>query len=147
MEIRKVTLNDIDEFFRLLNEFYNNNLSYETFKKIYTRNIDDPKYYYTVAVNEGQIVGILISEFQEKLHRTKPQCFIDDLYVDSKYRNRGIGKKLLQDAIENAKENDCEVVELTSYRDNVDAHRFYENNNFIKHSYKFKYYINEKWNK
>ena len=61
--------------------------------------------------------------------------------INKDYRNKGVGKALLQNAVDYAKNNDCEVIELTSYIDNENAHRFYENNNFIKHSYKFKQYL------
>ena len=76
-----------------------------------------------------------------KLHRVKKQIFIEDLIVDENFRNRGIGKELLQNAINYADDKACDVVELTSYIDNEKAHKFYENNGFIRHSYKFKKYI------
>ena len=53
----------------------------------------------------------------------------------------GIGKALMENAISYAKENNCEVVELTSYKENTRAHKFYENNGFINHSIKFKMYL------
>jgi len=47
----------------------------------------------------------------------------------------------LQNAVDYARINNCNVVELTSYIDNEKAHKFYETNNFVKHSYKFKKYL------
>ena len=142
MEIRKVTLNDIDSVFELLNQLYKNKIRYEIFSEIYKSKLEDNNSYYIVAVEDDKIVGVLISEIQVKIHRAKKQCFVDDLIVDENYRNRGIGRQLLQNAVDYAKDQDCEVIELTSYRDNVNAHRFYENNGFKKHSYKFKQYLN-----
>ncbi len=49
--------------------------------------------------------------------------FVEDLIVDKDYRNKGVGKDLLQNVVNYAKTNDCEVVELTSYIQNVDAHK------------------------
>jgi PhnO protein len=141
MEIRKIEIGDLDEVYKLLNELYDNKLKYEIFSKIYKEKVFDNNSYYIVAVSNGKIVGILTSEIQTKLHRAKKQSFIEDLIVYKDYRNNGIGKELLQNAIEYAKKQDCEVIELTSYLLNDNAHRFYENNGFIKHSYKFKKYL------
>lgn len=141
MEIREVTLKDLNRVFELLNELYENKLNYEKFKEIYKLKLEDKNSYYIVAVIDNKIVGVLTSEINIQLHRERKQCFVEDLIVDEDYRNKGIGKALLQKAVEYAKENDCEVIELTSYIENENAHRFYEKNQFIKHSYKFKQYL------
>jgi PhnO protein len=142
MEIRKIEIGDLDEVYKLLNDLYNNNLKYEIFAKIYKEKVFDNNSYYIVAVINGKIVGVLTSEIQTKLHREKKQIFVEDLVVDKNYRNNGIGKELLQNAIEYAKKQDCEIVELTCYLKNDNAHKFYEDNGFIKQSYKFKKYLN-----
>lgn len=134
-------LNDLNRVFELLNELYENRLKYEKFEEIYKLKLNDENSYYIVAIEDNKIVGVLTSELQVKLHRTKKQSFIDYLIVDKDYRSKGIGKALLQNAVDYAKYNDCEVIELTSYIKNENAHRFYENNNFIKHSFKFKQYL------
>ena len=142
MEIRKIVLNDLDEIFNLLNQLYENKLNYEKFKEIYKMKLNDKNSYYIVAIENNKIIGVLTSELQIKLHRAKKQSFIEDLIVDESYRNRGVGKTLLQNAVNYAKNNDCEVIELTSYINNEKAHKFYQNNGFNKHSYKFKQYLN-----
>lgn len=141
MEIRKITLGDLDRVFELLSELYRNKLKYDKFKEIYKLKLNDVNNYYIVAVIDNKIVGVLTSEINVQLHRERKQCFVEDLIIDKEYRNKGIGKALLQNAVDYAKENDCEVIELTSYIENENAHRFYENNKFIKHSYKFKQYL------
>lgn len=142
MEIRKITLNDMNRVFELLNELYENKLKYDKFVEIYKLKLNDENSYHIVAIIDNKIVGVLTSEIQIKLHRERKQSFIDDLIVDKNYRNKGIGKALLQDAVDYAKKNNCEVIELTSFIKNENAHRFYERNNFVKHSYKFKHYLN-----
>lgn len=141
MEIRKITLNDLEKVFEIMKQLYKETLKFEKFQEIYKLKLTDENSYYIVAVENEQIVGILTAELQTKLHREKKQIFIEDLVVDENCRNRGIGKELLQNAINYAKNNACDIVELTSYIDNEKAHKFYENNGFIKHSYKFKKYI------
>lgn len=141
VEIRKITLKDLDRVFELLNDLYENKLKFDKFQEIYRLKLIDKNSYYIVAIEDNKIVGILTSELQVKLHRAKKQSFIEDLIVDKNYRCKGIGKALLQNAVDYAKNNDCEVIELTSYINNEKAHKFYEKNGFIKHSYKFKQYL------
>ncbi|MCI9087023.1 MAG: GNAT family N-acetyltransferase [Clostridia bacterium] len=141
MEIREIILDDLDRVFELLNNLYHGKLNFSRFQEIYKLKLEDENNYYIVAIKERKIVAILTAELQEKLHRDNKQLFIEDLIVDESYRSQGIGKALLQNAVDYARINNCNVVELTSYIDNEKAHKFYETNNFVKHSYKFKKYL------
>ena len=69
------------------------------------------------------------------------QKYKASLIVNGKYRNTGIGKLLIQDATNYAISKDCEALELTSMIENINAHRFYENNGFEKGQYKFKKHL------
>ena len=141
MTIRKIILDDLDKVYELMNILYEGKLKYDIFKKIYKLKLQDKNSYYIVAIENNNIVGVLTSELQKKLHRERLQLFIEDLIVEEEKRNNGIGKALVENAVDYAKKNNCEVVELTSYKDNIRAHKFYENNGFISHSIKFKMYL------
>lgn len=143
MQIRKITIDDLNKVFDLLNDLYHQELIFDTFKEIYKLKLNDENNYYIIAIEDNEIVGVLTSELQVKLHRAKKQIFIEDLIVEKNHRNKGIGTSLLKNAIVYAMKQDCDVVELTSYIDNENAHNFYEENGFIKHSYKFKKYLNK----
>lgn len=142
MNIRKITLNDIGAVFELLNELYENRIQYSVFASKYKYCLSDNDFYGIVAEENNRIVGVLISRLINRLVKEKNILFIDDFIVDKNYRNGGIGKLLLQDAINYAIKKDCETVELTSYISNENSHRFYENNGFKKQHYKFKKYLN-----
>lgn len=141
MSIRRIRLDDLDKVYELMNILYEGKLKYDRFKNIYKLKLKEENSYYIVAVEDDDVVGVLTSELQEKLHRERLQLFIEDLIVEESKRNNGIGKALIENAINYAKDNNCEVVELTSYKDNIKAHKFYENNGFINHSIKFKMYL------
>lgn len=141
LKIRKIILEDLDEVYGLMNILYEGKLKYDRFKEIYKLKLQDINSYYIIAIEDDNIVGVLTSELQEKLHRERLQLFIEDLIVAEQRRNNGIGKALIENAVNYAKEKNCEVVELTSYKDNIKAHKFYENNGFINHSIKFKMYL------
>ncbi len=57
---------------------------------------------------------------------------IDDVIVDADYEGRGVGKKLMQKAIEVSHENDTFRLELTSRPDKVAAQFLYEKVGFKK---------------
>ena len=141
LKFRKITLEDLDEVYKLMNVLYKEKLKFDIFKEIYMSKVQDKNCYYIVAVEDDNIVGLLTSELQVKLHREKLQLFIEDLIVKEQKRNKGIGKALLENAINFAKENNCDIIELTSYNNEIEAHKFYEKNGFINHSIKFKKYL------
>ena len=65
---------------------------------------------------------------------------IDYIIVDRKYRNKGIGTKLLKFIIDN---NDIDNITLEVRNSNNQAIKFYEHNGFKKVAIREKYYSNE----
>ncbi len=139
--IRKLELKDLEEVFKLLDELYEHKIDYSLFTKKFKTSLDDDNFYGVVSVENNKVVGVLISRMINILAKKKNILFIDDLIVNEKYRNAGIGKLLIQDATTYAISKDCGALELTSMIENVNAHRFYENNGFEKRQYKFKKHL------
>lgn len=139
--IRKIEINDLEEVFELLDELYENKIEYSIFTEKYKASLKDNNFYGIVAVEDNKVVGVLIARIINRLAKKKNILFIDDLIVNKKYRNTGIGKLLIQNAMDYAVSIDCESLELTSLISNTNAHRFYENNGFEKRQYKFKKHI------
>lgn len=137
MEIRKCQKDDVEAVYNLICELENKSMEYDKFCKAFNSKIENPCNYFLVAVEES-IVGFISIVINYQLHHENKVATIEELIVGSNNRNKGIGKELLNKAIQCAKENECEVIELTSSMSRVDAHRFYERNNFTKGSYKFK---------
>ena len=139
--IRKIELNDLEEVFELLDELYENKIDYSIFTQKYKAILKDNNFYGIVAVENNKVVGVLIARIINRLAKRKNILFIDDLIVHREHRNTGIGKLLIQDATTYAISNDCGALELTSMIENVNAHKFYENNGFEKGQYKFKKHL------
>lgn len=55
---------------------------------------------------------------------------IDDLFIDELYRNKGYGKCFMDNLIAISKENGFKRIQLNAEKDNISAHRFYENLEF-----------------
>ena len=142
MEIRKTKLEDLDSVFELLDELYENKIEYSKFTQKYKESLEDSSFYGIVAIEDNKVVGVLISRVINRLAKKKNILFIDDLIVNEKCRNIGIGKLLTQTATAYAISKDCGALELTSMIQNINAHRFYENNGFEKRQYKFKKSLN-----
>ncbi len=142
MEIRKTKLEDLDSVFELLNELYENKIEYSKFTQKFKESLEESSFYGIVAIEENKVVGVLISRIINRLAKKKNILFIDDLIVNENCRNTGIGKLLIQTATTYAISKDCGALELTSMIQNINAHRFYENNGFEKRQYKFKKSLN-----
>ena len=64
--------------------------------------------------------------------RVVKNWILNDLYVDKEYRKQGIGEKLIQNAMNFAKENNAKFVQLSTAVDNYTAQSLYEQIGFKK---------------
>ena len=56
----------------------------------------------------------------------RPTLFIKELYVDETIRGQGVGKQLMQQAIQDAKEKGCGRLKWEVLSDNIRAQLFYQ---------------------
>ena len=78
-----------------------------------------------VAEDGGRVVGFLDMEYRARLNFTTPQAWIPDLIVGEGSRSHGVGRALLEQAEELAREHGCwgMTLESATWRDR--AHAFY----------------------
>lgn len=93
--------------------------------------------YFYVATFEDKIIGYMKGSFK-KLENSnilleRKMISLIDLIIDKKYRNQGIGKKMLSFLEEKAKEQGLMSIEIPVYAFNEDAGRFYEENGYHKY--------------
>lgn len=144
MKIRNLESNDMDQSYKLLNELYDNQIEYDIFENKYNNSLSDNNFYGIVAEENGIILGVLISRVVNRLVKSKDILFIDDIIVNKDCRSNGIGSLLLRNAINFAKEQNCETIELKSYISNEKSHKLYEKIGFKKLHYAFKKIIVKK---
>lgn len=144
MKIRNLESNDMDQAYKLLNELYDNQIEYDIFENKYNNSLSDNNFYGIVAEENGIILGVLISRVVNRLVKSKDILFIDDIIVNKDCRSNGIGSLLLRNAINFAKEQNCETIELKSYISNEKSHKLYEKIGFKKLHYAFKKIIVKK---
>ena len=90
--------------------------------------------------NESNVIfGAFINEkligsaglFQENKQKLMHRCNIWGMHVDSNYRQRGIGKALIETTIQYAKKQlKCQIINLTVTATNLSAIKLYESYGF-----------------
>jgi GNAT superfamily N-acetyltransferase len=97
-----------------------------------------PDYNIFIAKYGEIIVGTFALLIMDNLaHFGTPSAIIEDVAVNEKYQNQGIGKKMMEYAIKLAKKKGCYKMVLSSNLKRIEAHRFYEHLGFEKHGFSF----------
>jgi len=87
----------------------------------------DSRQLLVVAVDEQEIVGTLqLTVIPGLSRRGARRAQIEGVRVSRRYRSRGLGAAMIQWAIRESAASQCVLVQLTSDKSRVDAHRFYE---------------------
>ena len=87
----------------------------------------DPRLLQLICERDGEVLGTMQLTLTPGLSRkgmTRMQ--IEGVRVSSSQRGGGVGREMIAWAIEYAREHGCGLVELTTDKSRVDAHRFYE---------------------
>lgn len=84
-----------------------------------------------VADHQGTVVGLLQLSFLPHLtYEGGWRAQVEGVRVDAGHRSRGLGRFLLEGAIDRARSRGCHMVQLTTDRRRPDALRFYESMGF-----------------
>jgi ribosomal protein S18 acetylase RimI-like enzyme len=74
--------------------------------------------------------GLAVLRFRPSLWSTALECYLAELYVVPPLRGRGLGRALLESAIELARERGADHMDLGTSEDDVAARRLYERSGF-----------------
>ncbi|MFF0890170.1 GNAT family N-acetyltransferase [Streptomyces sp. NPDC003456] len=87
----------------------------------------DPNQHVVVAVRENRIVGTLqLTIIPGLSRRGATRSIIEGVRIHADERGSGLGTQLIEWAIDTSREQGCQLVQLTSDKTRLDAHRFYE---------------------
>ena len=138
LKFRRATRKDLPEIVRMLaddflgaqRERFENPLP-ESYVKAFEEIAADRNNELIVAEIDGEIVGTLQITFTPSISfQGGKRATVESVRVDAKHRGKGLGKELIQWAIERAKNEGCHILQLTTNSERTDAHRFYENLGF-----------------
>src|SRR5215211_786 len=87
----------------------------------------DPNHELIVAERNGKVIGTLHLMFLPSISfqgglRTQ----VESVRVDKQFQSQGIGSAMMQWSMQRAKQRGAHVVQLTTHKSRLDAHRFYE---------------------
>ncbi|PPS75616.1 MULTISPECIES: GNAT family N-acetyltransferase [Streptomyces] len=87
----------------------------------------DPNQHLVVAVREGRVVGTLqLTIIPGLSRRGATRSIVEGVRIHADERGSGLGTQLIEWAIEESRNERCQLVQLTSDKTRADAHRFYE---------------------
>jgi len=92
-----------------------------------------------VSLVEGETVigwAHVFIKYQDR--HDEPYAYLENVYVEPEFQKQGHGKKLVQLAIEEAKERGCYKIIGTSKHHKTKVHEFYEKMGFAKYGYAFR---------
>lgn len=103
---------------------------------------NDPNEEMIVVEEDGEPVGCFqLSYLPGLMRRGMKRGQIEVVHVAEAQRNRGIGGDMMRWAVERCRQNGCSMVQLTSNKKRLDAHRFYERLGFLRSHEGFKLYL------
>jgi GNAT superfamily N-acetyltransferase len=113
-------------------------LSIEEARPIFARTRNYPDYGIYVAVLDGSIVGTFELLIMDNLaHMGAPSGVLEDIVVHRDWRGKGVGKQMVQFAMDRCRERGCYKLALSSNLKREAAHRFYDRLGFQRHGYSF----------
>ncbi|MDQ1037454.1 GNAT superfamily N-acetyltransferase [Streptomyces sp. V3I8] len=99
----------------------------------------DPNQHLVVAVREDRVVGTLqLTVVPGLARRGATRAIIEAVRVHADERGSGLGTRFVEWAVDQARAEGCQLVQLTSDATRTDAHRFYERLGFTASHVGFK---------
>ena len=93
--------------------------------------IGDPDTDYLVVLDEGgACAGFLQQRYRRDIWTTGGEAYVEDLFVARESRRRGLGRKLVETAVERALARGCSLVTLDTNERNGPAISLYESLGF-----------------
>ena len=90
------------------------------------RLLQDPEAEFLLALSEKRAIGVVQLRYRFSLWTGRPDCWLEDLYVDPEHRRQGVGRSLAEAAIRDARARGCLRVELDVEEENHGARRLYQ---------------------
>ncbi|HDR3728005.1 TPA: streptothricin N-acetyltransferase SatA [Bacillus anthracis] len=102
---------------------------------VYNEYINKPNQIIYIALLHNQIIGFIVLK-----KNWNNYAYIEDITVDKKYRTLGVGKRLIAQAKQWAKEGNMPGIMLETQNNNVAACKFYEKCGFVIGGFDFLVY-------
>lgn len=122
----KFLLNDLNSVLKMQHEFNEKDIN-----SVYIDISKYPEIYSNyVAIENDKMVGFLSIVFYKTFLHKGGTALINELIVAESHRNKGIGKMLIEKAIQSAKIRGMDEIEVGTEISNIQAQNFYKNAGF-----------------
>lgn len=142
IDIRPVTATDLPEVLRLYAQpelDAGRVLTVEAAGAILARMAEYPDYHLYVALLECTVVGTFALMIVDNIgHLGAPSGLMEDVAVAPDYQGQGIGRRMVQFAIELCRQKGCYKMALSANLKRERAHAFYESLDLVRHGYSFR---------
>ena len=128
MRIRAARRDDFEAVARLLEELGRPAVTAATeadCRAVYEKQVFDPDCHHIVAEDERGVVAFASTYFRARLNHPTEEAWVADLIVSESARRRGIGRALLEEIEQRARDRDCHAIELESAYFRAEAHHMY----------------------
>ncbi len=75
---------------------------------------------------DDRIAGFAIHHFHDSTWSMKPDCYLEDLYLDADYRGQGLGRALMDDLLSICRERGWSRLYWHTGRNNATARKLYD---------------------
>ncbi len=133
--IRKATQSDLSTIYELAIELVESVKDVEGIAKDVVRQncrnvLTNPNSYILLAGTEGKVIGFISFMTRKTIIHSGLCGLIEELVVSKRYRGKGVGKELINAAVEECKKLRCCEVEVSTEFTNVNAREFYKHCGF-----------------
>ena len=102
----------------------------------------DPAHRLVVAERNGEVVGTIQISFIPGLPRFgMKRGLLENVHIRADQRGNGLGSQMVQWAVEQCRDVGCGMIQLTSNKARLDAHRFYKKLGFEQTHEGFKLFL------
>ncbi len=141
VNIKEATIQDLAGILTLYSTVLDNGnvLTKEQAEILFKKMQTYPNYKVYVAENEDRIVGTFALLIMDNLaHQGTPSGVVEDVAVQADLQGKGIGKLMMEFAMDKCKAAGCYKLVLSSNVKRTEAHAFYESLDFEKHGFSFR---------
>ena len=132
IRIRSANLQDLQSLVILAEEFIPGEAESRKRVEVLKEALKNPDYELLVAEVEGEIVGFIDQWIIYDFTHGAKLSYIQNLYVRSKHRRKGIASKLLQKIMKSAKDIGVSEIHISTRFDNKPAINMYKKHGLIK---------------
>ncbi|HKS57122.1 MAG TPA: GNAT family N-acetyltransferase [Steroidobacteraceae bacterium] len=137
LDIQTAQLSDLAPIVRLLNTQLQEHdivLTDQALQRATQGLIDDHKLGRILTARlDGELAGVAVISFLWTLEHGGPAAWLDEVYVEPSRRGEGIGRKLVEAAMQVARDSGCIALDLEVDAGHEAAERLYERMEFRRH--------------